>query len=43
MVFDAPVFCGNSQPNAVDQEDLVMMRMWWMQNYQGANDVMAER
>lgn len=41
MVFDTPVFWGNSQPGDVDQEDLVMRRKWRKQKYQGANDVMA--
>lgn len=42
VVFDALVFWGNSQPGAVDQEDLVMMRKWRKQKYQGANDVIAQ-
>lgn len=41
VVFDTPVFWGNSQPGDVDQEDLVMRRKWRKQKYQGANDVMA--
>lgn len=43
MVFDTLVFWGNSQPSAVDQEDLVMTRKQRKEKYQGANDVMADR
>lgn len=43
MVFDTPVFWGNSQPGAIDQEDLVMTRKMRKEKYQGANDVMDQR
>ncbi len=42
MVFDTLVFLGNSQPGAVDQEDLVMTRKWRKQKYHSVNDVMAQ-
>lgn len=43
VVFDTVLFWGNSQPGAVDQEDLVMMRKWRKHKYQGTSDVMASR
>lgn len=43
VVFDTLVFWGNSQPSAVDQEDLVMTKMLRKQKYDCVNDVMARR
>ena len=42
VVFDTAVFWGNSQPGAVDLEDLVMPWKWRNHKYQGANDVMDQ-